>query len=255
MLRMTYTTTLADKHRFPPDTHGFLYFHPDAHNPLESQIRFRVTHDRDPTHGFASGHDLADRSGYIWHIPVEHLTKAPTLREMLLRDGLVDDALFAQLQARAGSRTRPRRLKRGITSLSQPFTLEFNKKTFHLIARVAEQDRMYKTAGLLRFYTEHDRYLVYKAGSGLCRLERSDLPQHAGRRIVVMRLLKILQPPKLRSDLPPTCSVSVPAEGELFKFGQRVWYRDVDKPGQNAEVLRLLYDAPDDGEQAFGQSL
>ncbi|TFY77400.1 hypothetical protein EWM64_g6611 [Hericium alpestre] len=224
MLRMTYTTTLADKHRFPPDTHGFLYFHPDAHNPLESQIRFRVTHDRDPTHGFASGHDLADRSGYIWHIPVEHVTKAPTLREMLLRDGLVDDALFAQLQARAGSRTRPRRLKRGITSLSQPFTLEFNKKTFHLIARVAEQERMYKTAGLLRFYTKHDRYLVYKASKASFRPA-------------------------------PTCSVSVPAEGELFKFGQRVWYRDVDKPGQNAEVLRLLYDAPDDGEQAFGQSL
>ncbi|TFY78548.1 hypothetical protein EWM64_g5463 [Hericium alpestre] len=100
------------------------------------------------------------------------------------------------------------------------------------------------------------KYLVYEAGSALCRLERSTLPQHAGRRIVVMRLLKIVRPPKLHPDLPPTCNVSVPAEGELFTwgFGQRVWYRDVDKPGKGAEILRLLYDVPDDGEPASGRS-
>ncbi|TFY73993.1 hypothetical protein EWM64_g10019 [Hericium alpestre] len=239
---------------FPPATHGFLYFHPDAHNPLQSQIRFRVTQDHDPARSFSSGHDLTYGSGFTWHIPLTRAAQSPKLREMLVRDGLIDDALVAQLQARPLSRLESYRLKRAVSVLDQPFIFDFTNRTLSFVVRVAGQVRRYHTDGPLRYYLGKDKYLVHEAGSALCRLERSTLPQHAGRRIVVMRLLKILQPPKRRSDLPRMCNVSVPAEGELFAFGQRAWYRDVDKPGKGNETLRLLYDAPDDGEQASGQS-
>ncbi|TFY73994.1 hypothetical protein EWM64_g10018, partial [Hericium alpestre] len=199
--------------------------------------------------------DLMYGSGYVWHIPLAHVTKNPTLRDMLLRDGLIDDALLAHLQAHSGSNKRSFRLKRSMSALSQPFLLEFKRSILCLTVRAVGEDRRYETNTPLKYYMGCEKkYLVYAAGSALCRLERSTLPQHAGRRIMIMRLLKIVRPAKLPSRSAPTCNVSVPAEGELFKFGQRMWYRDVDKPGKSAETLRLLYDAPNDGEQASGQS-
>ncbi|TFY75135.1 hypothetical protein EWM64_g8877 [Hericium alpestre] len=238
ILRMTYTAQIFDQQRFPPHTHGFLYFHRDEQNPLASQIRFRVTQDSDPARGFASGRDLMYGSGYVWHIPL----------------ALVDDALLGKLQAHYPSGAVSRRVKRGISALSQPFLLEFKQSVFCLTVRVMGKDQCYKTNGPLTYHTKYGKCFVYAAGSALCRLERSTLPQDAGRRIVVMRLLKIVRPPKRRLDVPPTCNLNVPVEGELFARGQRVWYRDVGKPGKGAEILRLPYDAPNDGEQASGQS-
>ncbi|TFY78552.1 hypothetical protein EWM64_g5464 [Hericium alpestre] len=113
--------------------------------------------------------------------------------------------------------------------------MEFNTIKL-VVVRVASQDRVYKTCGPL----VSRESVFYEEGSALCRLERSTLPQHAGRRIVVMRLLKILRPPKRYLELP-----QVPAEGELFKS----WCRDVDKPGKCGETLRLLYDGPDSIKQ------
>ncbi|TFY75134.1 hypothetical protein EWM64_g8878 [Hericium alpestre] len=253
VLRVIYTTTISGQHKFPPDTHGFLYFHPDAHNPLQSQIRFRVTRDRNPTRSFSSGHDLTYGSGFTWHIPLVIAAKNPNLRDLLVRDGLIDDVLLAELQARPPSDLDSHRLKRAMSVLDQPFILDFTNRTLSLVVRVAGQVRRYYIYGPLTCYQAKGAFPVHEAGSALCRLERSTLPQHAGRRIVVMRLLKVLQPPKLRSDLPLTCSVSVPAEGKLFAFRRRVWYRNADKPGKSAEILQLLYDAPDDGEPASGQ--
>ncbi|TFY74244.1 hypothetical protein EWM64_g9768 [Hericium alpestre] len=119
--------------------------------------------------------------------------------------------------------------------------MEFNKKTLFFAMRVAGKNREYMTCGPL----VSQESVLYEEGSALCRLERSTLPQHAGRRIVVMRLLKILHPPKRRLELPPTDGISVPADGDLFMS----WYRDVDKPGRRGETLRMLYDAPDNVEQ------
>ncbi|TFY73057.1 hypothetical protein EWM64_g10955 [Hericium alpestre] len=98
VLSMIYVHDGTVPRRFPPATRGFLYFHPDEQNPLGSQIRFCVTQNSDPARGFASGHDLMYGSGYVWHIPVAHVTKNPTLRDMLLRDGLIDDTLLAHLR-------------------------------------------------------------------------------------------------------------------------------------------------------------
>ncbi|TFY77423.1 hypothetical protein EWM64_g6589 [Hericium alpestre] len=258
VLLMRYTSRLSNKHRvherFPPATHGFLYFHPDAHNPLQSQIRFRVTRDHDPARSFSSGHDLTYGSGFTWYIPLVIAAKNPKLHEMLVRDGLIDDALLAQLQARSPSDVDSHRLTRAMSVLDQPFILDFTKRSLSLVMRVAGQHWRYNMHGPLTYYLEKCSFPVHEAGSALCRLERSTLPQHAGRRIVVMRLLKIVRPPKRHPDLPPTCDVGEPAEGELFAFGQRVWYRDMGKPGKGAEILRLLYDAPDDEEQVSGQS-
>ncbi|TFY77401.1 hypothetical protein EWM64_g6610 [Hericium alpestre] len=252
-LRAFYCSNKCRVHLcFPQDTRGFLYFHQDAQNPLQSQIRFRIAQDRDPTRSFTSGHDLTYGSGYTWNILLVNATsKNPALRTMLLRDGLVDDALLAQLQARSESNKHSLRLKRVVSALSHPFTLEFKKRTLHLAVHVAGQDRMYSTRGpLFNYIRMLQGSVVYEEGSASCRLERSTLPQHAGRRIVVMRLLKILHPPKRRPELPPTGGVSIPAEGELFKS----WCRDVDKPGRRGQTLRLLYDAPGNVEQPSDRS-
>ena len=96
----------------------------------------------------------------------------------------------------------------------------------------------------------------------MCAFEQSTLPEHAGKRVVVIRVLRVLEPVRLRTFVPPeggTLALDVkdwavppemePREGELVRSltrmeGFRVWSIDMENPGlkQFAEGLEVLYD-------------
>ncbi|TFY80180.1 hypothetical protein EWM64_g3834 [Hericium alpestre] len=226
---------------FPAGAKGFLYYHANMRNPLESQVRFRVTEDNDPA-SFSRGHDLVYDKGYVWHLRLAHIVshrrQGPLLR-LLVHDGLVDEQTINTNDARNPD-MRHQRIKRSVNSLSEPFVLKLSLLRPYVTAFVAGRTHKFMVAPPQVFHREK----LYDEGTVLVRLERSTLPEHAGRRRVVFRLLKILETPKQVSDPDLDADTTFPAEGELFTKYDRVWYKDVDK----MEALRALYDA-DDGQE------
>ncbi|TFK46233.1 hypothetical protein OE88DRAFT_1595401, partial [Heliocybe sulcata] len=77
---------------FPPESHGFLYWHlqPDG-PPVSGHVRFRITKSSDPA-TFPSGHDLQLPDGRIWNIPLLRIARCSRysgLRVHLLSENLV----------------------------------------------------------------------------------------------------------------------------------------------------------------------
>jgi hypothetical protein len=85
-------------------------------------------------------------------------------------------------------------------------------------------------------------------GSALARFERSTLPSHKGKRILVLRFLQIITP--VTCVIPSYDGFIVaPTEGELHQkckntnLYKEVWSVDIDKGGVMVPGLRLLWDA------------
>ena len=97
--------------------------------------------------------------------------------------------------------------------------------------------------------------LIAPLGKLLCAFERSTLLEHSGRRVVVVRVQRILEPMQLNPSLrllrnTPARAIT-PREGELIKIlrgrGKKkrvvLWAVDVDKEKTGcAEGLRVLFD-------------
>jgi hypothetical protein len=73
----------------------------------------------------------------------------------------------------------------------------------------------------------------------VARFELSTLSEHSGHDTIVLRILKLVDP--------PTCTipgydghVPVPIEGELVRCQHRVWHRRIDAPGRATEVFNGL---------------
>ncbi|TFY77786.1 hypothetical protein EWM64_g6230 [Hericium alpestre] len=223
------------------------------------KIRFRVTEDSNPA-SFARGHDLLFDKGYMWYLPVAVVAaRASTdvLLRLLVHDGFVDSQVISDLRNSNMSRVR---VRRSIGSLSEPFVVDFTKckLAFTVPAEVHKRKRHIQFALPQFLFWRPGGWGVklYDEGSALCRFERSTLPQHAGERVIVIRLLKMLVPPKLVPDPPPMEKRMLPAEGELFyKKRDQVWYRNLDQDNIVARLLRVLYDADEeqDADNLVGQ--
>ncbi|TFK46231.1 hypothetical protein OE88DRAFT_1668145 [Heliocybe sulcata] len=77
---------------FPPDSHGFLYWHIEfGAPPVEGQVRFRITKSSDSA-TFHSGRDLHLPNGKTWNIPLSRIARRSEysgLRAHLLSEKLV----------------------------------------------------------------------------------------------------------------------------------------------------------------------
>ncbi|TFK52156.1 hypothetical protein OE88DRAFT_1657249 [Heliocybe sulcata] len=95
---------------FPPDSHGFLYWHlaPDA-PPVSGQVRFRITKSSHPA-TFPSGRNLQLPDGRTWYISLFEIARASQysgLRALLLSEELVTaNVLDAALNISAPHRGR-----------------------------------------------------------------------------------------------------------------------------------------------------
>ncbi|TFK45342.1 hypothetical protein OE88DRAFT_1669364 [Heliocybe sulcata] len=114
-LRMHYSRSGGGRYiPFPPDSHGFLYWHldPDA-PPVSGQVRFRNSAPSDPA-TFPSGRDLQLPDGRIWNISlfdIARVSKYSGLRAHLLSENVVtkdmlDTALNISVRL-AGRRIHP----------------------------------------------------------------------------------------------------------------------------------------------------
>ena len=211
-----YLTTCRPS--FPVEGPGYLYFKPpEPHRPAFSgEIRFRPATTPEM---FATGKDLAKPDGEPWGLPLFTLinTGFRPLYERLVEDGLVTQDV-QQLLTSFSSSAKFRSFILGhrrsgsppvLRSLSDPFTINLSAGEFSLFALT--NTGFTHTMWPQPFRDDQNNWprLVYKGifpnqpvgmvldhSPGTLRLqfERSNLPQHAGTRTVVIRVLSEVHP-------------------------------------------------------------
>ncbi|KAJ7082663.1 hypothetical protein B0H15DRAFT_436371 [Mycena belliarum] len=233
--------------QFPNNTHGFLYYDPHAHiAPLAGSVRFRVTHDSVPS-SFARGHDLLAPSGAPWQLTLSQIACRPSftpLASQLLRDCLVTEDLLSRCRAVFRSRTKIHQTN-VVFTFNSPFLVHFARDVQCFIAG----DTLHRLQLRLLFTTSTGGKRDYPwTGSALARFEASTLPEYAGRRMIHLRFIKILEPVSPLVDLKTYDGrMQRPQEGELFEvshYGRlpKPWAYDIDANFKPAAVLRQLWD-------------
>ncbi|KAJ6548119.1 hypothetical protein DFH09DRAFT_1169824 [Mycena vulgaris] len=234
---------------FPPQSSGFIYYHRPKELPFTAgALRFRIA-GVNPAK-FDKGRDLIRPDGMPWEVPLPTLSKTrPVLRELLLHDGLVTESELEQCR-RLFPGGRPRDAQTLLHSFHQTFSVSFEAMTHIQIlcggqrhycdVRVFHEQRLHKQQ-IGRPSSIHPY-----SGCALVRFELSTLPEHANSPAAVLRVVKMIDPPKLRIPgydgyLPP------PVEGELVQrhrgsrgVGMRIWARKLDS--LRGKPLALLLD-------------
>ncbi|KAA1469291.1 hypothetical protein DENSPDRAFT_596019 [Dentipellis sp. KUC8613] len=229
-----YTSFGGPRTSFPPHTHGFFYYIPAPTDDI-GELRFRITPDNNPE-GFARGHDLLLPSGIPWVVrsiffSTQH---AEGLCEVLLRDGLVTPAAVAAARAR-----NIRTARRAISALNQPFPINLINHSW--VVTVVSGPKVSKAIVMC---IRGQRTGPFFSGSALCCFERSTLPIHAGRRVLVVRLLELVTPLVQVAPLPADCAMDTPRVGELLTTRGRPVAVDVDRGSRCSQTLRLLWKDP-----------
>ncbi|KAI0265328.1 hypothetical protein BC834DRAFT_843595 [Gloeopeniophorella convolvens] len=218
---------------FPSGARGFLYYARDPELAEGGQVRFRIVPT--PEGAFEAGQDLLFRNGMPWHITPGILPRAPAagLARLLLRDGLVTQEQFAAWKS------FPQMLRHSpvVTRFGQPFSLSFSVTMPGIWVRTSTHGRVCH----LRFRLSTAGH-PFTRGAGTVCLEPSSLPEHAGSRVVVIRVLEVLEPVESRTGLgftPP-----VPVVGELLRYphsGRPVEF-NLDVSSSAAYNLKSLWD-------------
>ena len=129
----TYGVGYTSQTPFPPRTKGFFYYHqPPALPPIAGEMRFRICDDASQ---FANGKDLDVEIGEPWNIPLINIVKVSRYKEilaLLLREGLVDQGIVADIENIAGEGKESQ--KKGITiyDIDQPFVVNSNATALRL---------------------------------------------------------------------------------------------------------------------------
>ncbi|KAI0265330.1 hypothetical protein BC834DRAFT_181430 [Gloeopeniophorella convolvens] len=177
---------------FPSGTRGFLYYLRDPELAEGGQVRFRIV--ATPEGAFEAGQDLLLRNGMPWHVPPGLLPRAPTmgLMKLLLRDELVTRGQVAVWES------YPRKLKPSpvVTRFGQPFSLSLSATKPGMRVRTSSHGHVRH----LQFWFSHAKH-SFTRGAGTVCLEPSSLPEHAGKHVVVIRVLELHEPVESRAGL------------------------------------------------------
>ncbi|KAI1787626.1 hypothetical protein LXA43DRAFT_701677 [Ganoderma leucocontextum] len=259
---------------FPPNTHGYFYYHVPPHcPPIGGELRFRITPSQEPATGsFAAGSDMLNHRGLRWTLPLYKMAYRDSFQRvfaLLLQDGLVSQQTLdlaksaaekLRLDPNSGGE-RPTGGQAGtpvVWAFGQEFEMRlgggrrlcvfvgtdsvFRKQLSHLFEfAMLEKGRAH-------------RYTLFE-GSIVCWFERSTLPQHAGKRVVVLRVKQLVDSDPVRPITIPGGDLDSmeklrPREGELLKTMRhreiRLWAVDVDKPTKvdmaTGTMLRTLFE-------------
>ncbi|KAJ6500882.1 hypothetical protein C8R45DRAFT_781967, partial [Mycena sanguinolenta] len=195
---------------FPPRTAGYFYFHRPEDLPCTAgSIRFRIA-SVNPAK-FSRGRDLLRPDGVPWEVTLPTVSKTrPVLRELLLRDGLVTETELRECQDVFPSRRKTGRAQTLLYRFDQPFSVSFDGSICIQIVIGAQKYR-YRIAAFLE---QRTHWSCPYSGKALMRFELSPLPEHTANPRIVLRVIKIIDPPKLR--IPHYDGyVPRPKEGEL----------------------------------------
>ena len=239
---------------FPPGSHGFLYYYTDPSLPdVAGEVRFRLTANNDPSN-FDRGRDFLRPHGLPWAISLLNISRVKyreALKRQLQEDGLVDPGVMQRCERLFKNSTWNIAPHIILYSLHQPFVVDLGATSFDVgvvtddsesihrctIRAVFRVDRRRPYTGMFHLMKcSHPSPMSdsgFSSGHALVRFERSPLPQHAERDILVLRVLKILTPMGGEDQhlLPPE-------EGSLLQTRRSLRVIHLDSPASGA--LRLL---------------
>ncbi|KAJ7082629.1 hypothetical protein B0H15DRAFT_952345 [Mycena belliarum] len=247
--RLLYYVKRKDQYiPFPDDTHGFIYYCSQPHiNPMAGSVRFRVTQDNAPS-SFARGHDLLTVDGAPWQMILPQIACRPSwawIASHLLRDGLVTDDLLSRCREvfRERGTIHPHKI---LFTFQSTFVAHFSSGIELVLA--ADTLHPLYLKNLFTTIAKGKRYAPW-TGSALARFEPSTFPEYAGRRVIHLRFLKVLDPATPLVDLQTYRGrMQEPREGELFTvshYGRlpKPWAYDIDaSKSKFATAFRRLWD-------------
>ncbi|KAG6871823.1 hypothetical protein C0995_016112 [Termitomyces sp. Mi166 len=234
---------------FPKGTRGFLYYycHPSL-PPTFGELRFRVTYSDNPMH-FRSGHDLVTPSKTRWSIGLSVLTHRANrdVLQCLLEDGLVTQEVIDAV-LKAPDTLGPVDAHQKLHYLEQPFEIKMDAESTRVDVVLNDKAKSIDLRNLFVVTTKEGSLTSIKlpyVGTLLVCFERSTLPQHKGRNMVVLRVLQFLKRrqlviPKLKGSVP------MPVKGsflETFILGGPcvlAWDLDDDTSSNSFSCLKLL---------------
>ncbi|TFK52129.1 hypothetical protein OE88DRAFT_1807102 [Heliocybe sulcata] len=256
---------------FPPDSHGFFYWHlePDA-PPLSGQVRFRTTTSSEPS-TFPSGRDLHLPDGRPWNISLFDIVRRSWysgLRALLLSELWVTPKLLDTAVMSARQRPRIDRSSTGnllIWKFGQQFPVNlpsFRVSVWIIGSSSGERLTLPSLSSILVRESESAGtcYVLSESsdlrdspetgeddsldivdgtpfeGRALVQFERSTLPEHKGTRTVVLRIVGVMK----KSDGSDEAS-SMPELQEdglaMTRIHQDAWSLNVDQPLRGSQSL------------------
>ncbi|KAF7352218.1 hypothetical protein MVEN_01185100 [Mycena venus] len=236
---------------FPPKTAGFLYYHRELDAaPLEGSIRFRVTSENSPS-SFLNGQDLLLPSGSPWQILLPQLavhSRYTRIRDQLLHEKLATEQQFSECL----TLFRDHRLRRpefNLFRLSQQFPIGFSQGIYLTI--ISTPLHMLEFSRIFTAFI--DQEVVHPwTGSAIAHFEASTRPEHANRRVVHLRIVRVVEPLSCAfTGYERTGRILKPQDGQLLTVRHPLrplkppapWEYDIDKKRTLAAVaLRALWD-------------
>ncbi|KAJ7107931.1 hypothetical protein C8R44DRAFT_986986 [Mycena epipterygia] len=230
---------------FPPHSRGFLYYHSDAHAaPLKAGVRFRIIPDGSPA-SFSRGQDLLVPWGLPWEIILPQIACSlnyDKIRHRLLQEHLVTEEQLSHCADifRGRRQIYPRYT---LFRLDSTFLLTFSSAMWLTVVGDVLHSVVvepFKESVPIAGTRLQSRW----TGSALARFEASTRPEYAGRRMLHLRIVKILEPAACSEVDGYDGRLITPQEGELLTLrgGLEPWAYDVDNNGASAAALRVLWD-------------
>ncbi|OJT04384.1 hypothetical protein TRAPUB_4899 [Trametes pubescens] len=207
--------------KFPAGLTGFPYYlSPPSHiTPLAGEVRLRQTHS--PDRPFARGEDYCIPMGPRWRIPLLTIAAMECyepLQHVLLREGLVSTEVMEHARALGLEYKLLRNISRIVHSFRQPFIVDLrtHEHTFYFLGhRGLHQSTFWNLCTPKGEQFRH--HMQPFEGKLLCCFEPSKHPKYAGRRVVVMRVLRILSPVSYVEGYRGPRNMPPPSQGKLLR--------------------------------------
>ncbi|TBU38600.1 hypothetical protein BD309DRAFT_971572 [Dichomitus squalens] len=176
-------------HTFPTNAKGFLYYYKPPHSPpMAGQIRFRCMQSDSPQ-DFASGVPL---------VLCGHTACYAPILDVALRDGLISHKLVDLMQKTPTPRKLPV-ADRLVYTLGQPFALRMGAAVGPRISFLGK-DRFIADVLTTISGSPSKRKPLYQ-GTVISCFELSKLLEHVGRRVVVIRIIHLVDSDPIRPNL------------------------------------------------------
>lgn len=239
--QMCYYEAHGKPLQFPSQSSGFLYYHQPQDAPLlAGELRFRLTPSNLPQ-SFSQGKDCLTPDGVVWKIPLLTLYRFPYHRRIcrqLQLDGFISDALHSKVRNVVKTSHCPRDTSIILHSLHQVFPINFAATRIRFFALGDSTCRRVDITYPFRMSDTMNKRASPYTSKGFGRFELSTLPEHAGTRTVVLRVVKLV------GDPGPYLGQDRPVEGALVLQ---------HRPAGRSEVLSLDpdRDTPSNGAKNF----
>ncbi|KAJ7839825.1 hypothetical protein B0H14DRAFT_1064968 [Mycena olivaceomarginata] len=240
---------------FPSGTRGFLYWKSEEEiSSLAGALRFRITGSADPK-SFEDGCDLMWPSGIPWQIMQAQVATRARYKHILTQ--LLAEDLTTESNIHQCRKTfRQEHLFPEITlfDINQPFPVNWEATVaLIIVGRGGEMRTAYLRSGFSNAGPAGKRAFPFK-GRAILRFEPSSLDVQLGQRVLLLRVLRLLDPIADRRSEGRTV---MPVEGNLVKIKdmrkdpaiETPWAFDIDRSNSGlARALRLLWPEEDAGK-------